>query len=383
MPRTAVRYWEKWGPSELRPLVEIVRAFNRSQSRFEVVIEQTGDWSASPDVERLRSAHAAGDVSDVVGLEDHHIADLVHDGLLQPLDAGRPIGDAERHGLHQAFEAMGVAGGDIYGAPIAANLISLYVNLEAVALPDADDARSVGSLEAFDRMTAMNQARGALGFVPTYPGWWPHAWPWLYGAHWFDSRGRFAPDQPEIVQAYEWVMSHRRHAIAAGFESPQNPIRADGNDPFLNGRVAAFFDGDWLVQRLVSAPDLRWRPMPMPSAAGAPWVIAVADLLCIPNRARCPEGAMDFIEFACRPEHLELVAAGQSKISPLQSWSTRFVTNHPNLHVAELRHMLETVTCYAEPRIPGWLAHRERIHEAVARMWVDGVPPAEALAALG
>ena len=382
MPRTAVRYWEKWGPSELRPLVKIVRAFNRSQSRFEVVVEQTGDWSASPDVERLRSAHAAGDVPDVMGLEDHHVIDLVEDGLLQPLDADRPAGKIEPCGLHPAFKAMGIAGGDRYGAPIAANLVSLYVNLDLVANLRDDDVHPLGSLEAFDRMGAANQARGIVGFAPTYPGWWPHAWPLLYGSPWFDEQGRFVPDQPEIVQAYEWVMSHRRHALAAGFESPQNPIRADGNDPFLNGRVTAVFDGDWLVQRLLGAHRLRWKPMPMPSAAGSPWVIAVADLLCIPDRARCPEGAMSFIEFACRPEQLELVAAAQSKISPLRSWSQQFVASHPNPHLAELRHMLDTATCHIEPRVPGWLAHRDRIRDAFARMWVDSVPPAEALSAL-
>ena len=382
MPRTAVRFWEKWGPSELRPLVEIVRAFNRSQSRFEVVVEQTGDWSASPDVERLRSAHVAGDMPDVVGLEDHHVIDLVEDGLLQPLDPGRPAGEIEQCGLHPAFAAMGVAGGDRYGAPIAANLVALYVNLDLVANLRNYDAHPLGSLEAFDRMVTANQARGIVGFAPTYPGWWPHAWPWLYGCHWFDEQGSFVPDQQGIVQAYEWVTSNRRHAIAHGFESPQNPVRTDGGDPFLNGRVVAVLDGDWLVQRLLRARGLRWKPMPMPSVAGSPWVIAVADLLCIPYRARCPEGAMDFIEFACRPEQLELVAAGQSKISPLRSWSQQFVTSHPNPHLAELRHMLDTATCYTEPRVPGWLAHRDRIRHAFARMWVQGVPPAEALCAL-
>lgn len=91
---------------------------------------------------------------------------------------------------------------------------------------------------------------------------------------------------------------------------------------------------------------------------------------------------MDFIEFACRPEQLELVAAGQSKISPLRSWSQQFVASHPNPHLAELRHMLDTATCYTEPRVPGWLAHRDRIRDAFARMWGQGVPPAEALCAL-
>lgn len=86
MARRVVRYWEKWGGQEGRAMRGIVSAFNESQDRFLVEMEQAGDWSSSPDLPRFLAAQSSGNPPDVIGLEDHQVVDLAHEGVLVPLN---------------------------------------------------------------------------------------------------------------------------------------------------------------------------------------------------------------------------------------------------------------------------------------------------------
>ncbi|MBC7220108.1 hypothetical protein H5T55_01265 [Candidatus Bipolaricaulota bacterium] len=114
------------------------------------------------------------------------------------------------------------------------------------------------------------------------------------------------------------------------FTAPVNPIGARTPDPFLSGEVAMVLDGGWLVQRLVRAPELTWRPAAVPTAGLGPAAL---------------------IQY-----------------------------RDPELMV--LHEILSTATLSGNPPLPGWLDYLDRIKRAFDSIWAEGALPDRALAAI-
>jgi multiple sugar transport system substrate-binding protein len=376
-----VTYWEKWGGDEIRALREIVQDFNDSQREFEVVVREAGDWSASPDLGAFRAAHAAGNVPDLIGLEDHQICPLAAEGALQPVPTTSADQSKEEAALHPAFAGMGEWNGQSYGTPIVGDIGLLFVNSVLTRGTGLDNSVPTG-LDAFTQGLDQIESRGDIAFVPTYPGWWPHAWVWLTGGGWYDDGDCFAPNRDANVEAFAWIRRFRGRERPNGFERITNPIGGNDRDPFFSGRVAAVFDGDWLVRRLIHEPSIDWIPSAMPSRSSVPWYLAMADVLSIPAKAACARGAIAFVRFASRPVNIERLALAQSKISPRATWSHEFVAGHPNGQIRRLRTIMDTATPRREPRAPDWLDRRREIARAFERLWVECASPRQALAAL-
>jgi ABC-type glycerol-3-phosphate transport system substrate-binding protein len=275
--------------------------------------------------------------------------------------------------------ALGTYEGTADALPLEVDLVTLYMNLATFeGRPEGTEFSNIEDLDAFlDELWA----RGKLGFVPTYPGWFPHIWPILFGGSWFASNGSFSPDDPTNVAAFDWVVSFRRRFQLDDFAAPVNPVLATDHDPFVAGHVAMVLDGDWLVQGLVAQPGLEWRCASFPAPEG-PAALVVADVVAIPTGARCPEGAEAFLRFAATQESLERIALAQSKISPLAAWSPDFLTGHPNPQIRTLRAILQRVHVVHDPRIPGWLRYLDRIKSAFAEMWSPSRSPHDALAGI-
>jgi ABC-type glycerol-3-phosphate transport system substrate-binding protein len=386
MARARVEYWEKWGGKEREAMDSVVQAFNRSQGEYEVVMRDTGDWSSSPDLPRFLAAQAEGTPPDVIGLEDHQIADLASRKSIAPLQAFADLG-----GCRDAFTSLGIYSGALYAAPISVDIASLYVNLSLVAGTAFAGGHVPAIFEAFDSGLAKMESQGRIGFLPAYPGWWPHAWAWFFGGSWVDEDGRFTPERAQNVRAFEWVRDiHERvaarhrlpPAVASLLHSPVNPIGRTQPDPFLSGEVAMVFEGDWLVRRLVATPGFAWRAAAFPSVDGQPSVLAVGDLLAIPTGARNHDGALAFVRFVVQREQLERLALGQGKISPLKHWSHEFMESHSNPRIQEFRAILDSARLFHDPRVPGWLGYLDKIKEAFAEVWTGTKDPQRALAGL-
>ena len=382
--RARVEYWEKWGGSEREAMQAVVQAFNQSQDQHEVVMRDTGDWSSSPDLPAFLSAQREGTPPDVIGLEDHQVADLASLGAIAPLGSLPHIADCR-----DGFTSLGLYSGALYAAPISVDLVTLYINLSAVRGSPFEGAHLPPTSDEFDLELVRFERAGKIGLVPSYPGWWPHAWARFFGGAWIDRDGRFTPDRPENVRAFEWVRGVRDRwaaglkllpeGVAALLSSTVNPVGRSKPDPFLSGHVAMVFDGDWLVKRLIAVPGFEWRPAGFPGAHGRPTCLVVGDLLAVPSGAKSPDGAAEFVSFATRPEQLERLALGQGKISPLREWSDEFVALHPNPHIREFRDMLDSADLFTDPRLPGWLACLDRIKTAFVGVWQGKETPQDAL----
>lgn len=391
MSPARIDYWEKWGGKEREAMGGIVQAFNLSQDRYEVVMLDSGDWSSSPDLPRFLAAQVGGTPPDVIGLEDHQIVDLSTGGALMPLGSARESAAGccmDLGAFRDEFAALGICCGNLYAVPISVDIVTLYVNLVAVQGTAFDGGRIPATLDEFDCALSQLEDKGKIGFVPAYPGWWPQAWAWFFGGSWVDHSGRFTPDRPENVRAFEWVRSLRERLDRSlgrrsrRFSGPVNPIGAAKPDPFLTGEVATVFEGDWLVRRLVATPGFEWVPAAFPSVDGIPSALIVGDLLAVPQGATNPDGALEFIGFATQPDRLESLALGQSKISPLREWSGSFLTRHSNPRIREFRDILASARLFHDPRVPGWLGYLGQVKEAFAAVWSGERRPAQALSAI-
>jgi ABC-type glycerol-3-phosphate transport system substrate-binding protein len=377
--RARVDYWEKWGGEEQAAMSRLVCAFNESQTRYEVVLISTGDTSSSPDLEGFLAAQRGGQPPDLIGLEAHEIAALTEQEALRSLGTG--LVNRARSLLRPGVVRLGEARGSLVALPIVADLVTLYVNGAAVCGTPFEEGvpRSVGS---FDVGLDALAKRGQVGFVPTYPGWWPESWPLFFGGGWFDERGRFAPEREENVRAYQWVAGFRRRFDLQRFAKTVNPLGAASPDPFLEGDVAFVLEGDWVVRRLVREPGLDWSVAPFPTWDGRGGTLLEADLLAIPSGARCPEGAAAFLSFLLDPARIEALALGQGKVSPLSRASPGFVASHPNPRLSDLCAIWDDSRVFSPPAHPEWLTIRARVREAFRAMWEEAKSPQEALARL-
>lgn len=377
--RTRVEYWEKWGGEELAVMARLVRAFNESQGEYEVVLISAGDSTSSPDLEGFLTAQRAGRPPDLVGLEAHEIGDLVGREALLPLSSF--LADRASDLLRPAVACLGGREGAWYALPIVADIVTLYVNEGAVRGTPFEDGIPMATA-SFDAALDAVARQGRIGFVPSYPGWWPETWPLLFGGEWFDERGRFTPERAENARAYRWAVGLRKRFPLERFVLGVNPIGTLTPEPFLAGEVLSVLEGDWVVRRLVREPGFAWSVAPFPTLDGTGGVLLEADLLAVPTGARCPEGASSFLGFLLAPARIEVLALGQGKVSPLSVWSSGFVANHPNPKLADLRFAWDHSRVFSSPACPEWLTVRARIQKAFRSMWERGERPEDALARL-
>jgi ABC-type glycerol-3-phosphate transport system substrate-binding protein len=150
----------------------------------------------------------------------------------------------------------------------------------------------------------------------------------------------------------------------------------------VTGKVAMVFEGDWLVQYLLRVLGVDWKAAPFPGVAGRSAALVVADVLGIPKGARHPEGAAQFILFATQPEQIESLALGQAEISPLRDWSERFLIEHTNSRLRELREILSTAQLFYDPCVSMWMSYLERIERAFQFIWSGQANPSDALASI-
>jgi len=360
-------------------MARLVRAFNESQAKYEVVLTSAGDATSSPDLEGFLAAQRAGCPPDLIGLEAHEIVGLADQKVLLPLSSS--LADRARALLRPEVARLGAMAGASYGLAVVADLATLYVNEGAVRGTPLEEGIPT-SIASFDVALDAVAQRGRIGFVPTYPGWWPEGWPLFFGGGWFDEGGRFTPDREENVRAYQWVADFRRRFDLQRFAETVNPLGAALPDPFLEGDVASVLEGDWVVRRLVREPGLDWSVAPFPTWDGRGGTLLEADLLAIPSGARCPEGASAFLSFLLDPAQIEALALGQGKVSPLSRASPGFVASHPNPRLSDLRAIWDDSRVFSPPAHPEWLTIRARVREAFRAMWKEGKSPQEALARL-
>ena len=355
-----IYYFEKWGGREWETIKNVVDNYNNSQDRCRVIMVESGDQYASPDRKKILKK---GDLyPDVIGLENHMTADLAESNIIIPVEECLEDVRNLMKGFHDAFQQMCLYKGRLWCVPISVNIANLYVNmthLEKVGIGETDFPKS---LKEFNQLLKDISNLGMTSLDPTFPGWWPHIWPYFFEGSWYDDKGAFSPFSSSNLEAYSWLQS----LTASKFRSKELPDskRLDNEDPFTKGNISMILDGDWLVKKLVNLKGFRWMSSGFPTRKGKLKSMVLADTLCVSSVSENIEEASDFIEYVIQSETIERIALGQWKISPNKEWSNSFVARHGNPKIAEYKDTLETNDLFWEPNVRDWSDNRRKIKEA-------------------
>jgi ABC-type sugar transport system permease subunit/ABC-type glycerol-3-phosphate transport system substrate-binding protein len=391
--RVRVRYWEKWTGMEKEAMDAVVQDFNRSQSRIWVDYQ-----SVSLYQQKTLIATAGGDPPDIAGLLAADIVDFADKNALIPLDDYMRGTHLRREHFLPTYWDMGVYQERVWAVVSVPIVVSLHWNKDLFAKAGLDPEqppRTIAELDEFaKKLSIVNDGRiQQLGFLPadTTPSagasglnWWPYGWGFWFGAELWDGGENITIDSPANVRAFTWLQSY---AKAHPFAQMQNFSSSFGNfasaqNPFLNGKLAMVLQGVWMgnfIQKF--NPTMRWGAAPFPSetAGGPPVAIVDADMLVIPNGARHPREAFEFIAYLTRQGPMEKVCLGQRKISPLRSVSPEFFLRHKNPHIRMFQDLAASPGGRAQPRMGVWPEYTLEIRNATQRLLLLEATPEQAL----
>jgi len=382
--RVRVTYWEKWTGMEKAAMEAVVQDFNRSQSRIWVEYQAVSVYQ-----QKTLIATAGGDPPDVAGLLAADIADFADKNALIPLDDFMRGTELRRERYLPTFWDMGVHRGHTWAVVSVPIVVALHWNkdlFEKAGLDPERPPRTIAELDAFGQKLDRFQDGKlvALGFYPADTNWWPYGWSFWFGGRLWDGGANITIDAPENVRAFSWFQSYARRYEVAELQNFSNEANFDSaQNSFLSGRLAMVLQGVWMgnfIQKY--RPDMRWGAAPFPSekAGAAPVTIADADMLVIPNGARHPREAFEFIEYLSRQGPMEKACLGQKKTSPLREVSAAFFREHKNPYIRMFQDLASSPGAMAQPRISVWNEYTLEIRNASQRLWLGEATPEQALA---
>ena len=381
--RVRVKYWEKWTGMEKAAMEAVVDDFNRSQSRIWVEYQPVAVYQ-----KKTLIAIAGGDPPDVAGLLAADIADFAEKNALIPLDEFMQGSSLRREDFLPTFWDMGVHRGRVWATVSVPIVVGLHWNkdlFQKAGLDPERPPRTIAELDAFgQKLTRVDDGRiMELGFYPADSNWWPYSWGFWFGARLWDGDRNITIDSPENVRAFSWFQSYAKRYDIAELQKFSNEFNFDSaQNSFLSGRLAMVLQGVWLgnfIQKY--SPGMRWGAAPFPSekAGDPPIAIADADMLVIPNGAKHPKEAFEFIQYLAQQGPMEKACLGQRKISPLRNVSPEFFANHKNPYIRMFQDLAQSSGANAQPKLSIWNEYTSEIRNASQRLWLGEATPERAL----
>lgn len=303
--RKKVRFWHMW-TAEWKDVVDrIVNRFNKSQSEYEV--EALSVPSQGADSKFILGV-MGGDPPDVMAQWDPVIPPWADDHLLTPLD--ELMTPAEKRAFDsQAYpvvKKIGMYKGRLYGMSIGINMWAIYYLPKQLRAAGIDPDHMPSTLEGITDIGKRLDRFDSHGHL-TRMGWNPSGLPEfvpLFGGSLYDwQTGRLTLDQSRNLDALDYIAGCARrigYQNVVRFTSGLNMNSFAGGWPFIGGAFSMTVDGQWRVEQLRKyAPDLEYRTMPVPPAAGglAAGGSSGGNFMIVPRGAKDPKGAWEFIKF--------------------------------------------------------------------------------------
>jgi multiple sugar transport system substrate-binding protein len=382
--RVRISYWEKWTGMEKEAMEAVIHDFHRSQSRIWVDYQ-----SVSLYQQKILLATAGGDPPDIAGLLAADIADFAEKNALIPLDERMRGTHLTRESFLPTYWDMGVYRDRVWGVVSVPIVVSLHWNKDLFAKAGLDPERpprTIAELDEYaDKLTIVKDGKiEQLGFLPADTDWWPYSWGFWFGAKLWDGGENITIDSPENIRAFSWYQSYAKRHDAGQLQNFTSSFGnfASAQNSFLSGKLAMVLQGIWMgnfIQKF--SPDMRWGAGPFPSEKPdqPPVAIADADMVAIPNGARHPDEAFEFIKFLTQQAEMEKVCLGQRKMSPLRNVSEGFFREHKNPYIGMFQELAASPGATPQPRISVWNEYTLEIRNASQRLWLREATPEQAL----
>jgi multiple sugar transport system substrate-binding protein len=348
-----VTFWTAFTDPDLAVLKSMVDTYNAQATDHQVELVQQPPAGVT-DTTKLMTAVRGGTGPDIYHLDRFIVAQRAADGLIQDLsvfpDAVEYIGN-----YLEFAKAEATYNGAPYALPFDTDTRALYYNktmLASVGVDPEEFDRSNGPVtwERVAEVAAMLDVKDSngnytqMGFVP----WVNQGWHYTYGFSWqgtfYDPAAcKVTPDDPKIVEAFQWVQDYCNARGADAVSAFGSPSMADGfpsqQHPFILDTLAMQITGDWVISQLAQySPDkdygITWMPVPAALASAPATTDAAASPVAagggasttwaggwsvvIPDGAKNSEDAWTFMKWFAGAEGQAIYVKGTSH---LPTWS--------------------------------------------------------------
>ncbi len=386
--RVVIKYWEKWTGFEAAAMREIVDDFNRSQNRIWV------DYTSVSQIDRkLMLATSGGVPPDVAGMWGGSLSVYAENNALMPLDHLVREAAIKKEDYIESIWRIGLYRGHLFGLPSTPGSVGLVWNKKMfrdAGLDPEQPPRSIRELEEFnDRLTTYRDDGRVLtmGHHPQEPGWWAPMFGYWFGGRLWDKEGKITANDRGNIDAMKWIASYPERFGVENLRAMKDSFgaMASPQNPFLSGRVAMEMQGVWIYQfiKTYAAKDFEWGVAPFPSSdpEKLPNVALVeCDLLVIPNGARHPKEAFEFIRYVNSPAPMEKLCLLMRKFSPLVKVSPDFFANHPNPHIRDFIDLAKSPNAIRSPQLSMLSQYNAEMINGISRIIAQTATPEEVLA---
>lgn len=367
--RPPLRFWHFWSePGQKRALADIVKAFEEKHGCTVELTELT--WNDGK--EKLQLAFNSGAPPDVIELGSDWVPQFAAGGVLDKL----PTQQTDLGRFLPMSVSAGMWNGLAYAWPWTVDTRVLYVNKGLVASSGWE-----GSLATYDDLLAAARAvqgTGAYGFAANgadahrlYKKILPMIW--SYGGDVVDAQGRPTFARPENVAA----LSRYAELARTGVIETQRQLDA----AFLQGRVAFWPSGSWLLTKLEKAQNLDWEAVVMPGTkAGAGMSFAGGEYLAISASCQQKVLAREFLRYMTSAETAVTFCSAVDEAGfPADTAGLRHEQLTKRRGKATFARQL--ASSRMTPVHPKWLELEAILEDAVAKVLLGEARPEDALAA--
>lgn len=302
--RRQVRLWHLLSGEWLEPVERAVARFNESQSRYEVVpLLLAGGESDS----KLLLSVAGGDPPDVMLVWSQITSAWASRRIIQSLDAFMTREERALF-LRDAYPVVARSGwyqGRLYGMTMGFDLTTVYYRPDLFREVGLDPDRFPSTLEEM-RDAAKRLDRydgdGSLTRVGLLPVGLPNYLAFFGGGLYDATAQRLTLNSPQNLHALTFMVEARKRLGLDKVLRFTSGLSSDSGAswPFISGLYGMVIDGEWRVEQLRRyAPHLEYRTVPVPPPVGGRPLASFSSVnyLVMPEGARNPDGAWEFIKF--------------------------------------------------------------------------------------
>lgn len=287
-----ITLWHALTDNELELVQGYIDEFNAQSSLAEVELVYT---PTDEMIKQLTIGNIAGDMSDLVLMDNCYTAEFAAAGVLENLSEKYDAWE-ENQMLEGPMQSVTYEDG-VYGLPYACNCIALFYNEDMLKEANVEVPKTWDELvDAAAKLTNDEHTGFALCAAKTGEGAF-QIYPFLNQAgadiNTLDSEGAIAAIEMlnEMIQA------------GSASKEVMNWTQADLEKQFAAGNIAMMVNGVWEVEPVRSdAPDLNWDVAPIPIPADG---VDATDLggenLCVTKGANV-DACWEFLSWICGKE---------------------------------------------------------------------------------
>jgi multiple sugar transport system substrate-binding protein len=294
---STIRFWHFWSEPGQRAVLE--RLIARFEDSLGVTVELT-ELSWNDGKAKLQAAFNSGTPPDVVELGSDWVAQFSSAGVLLELPVTEPyVGRFVPYAI-----APAMWNGKLYALPWTIDTRVLFVNRDILK-----KAGWKGALDTWDQVYEASESVAAIGgygygangadahrlykkILPMY---------WTYEAENAQREGRPFNDMVDkdghvTFANASWKQAFEQYAKLArtGFIETQRQLDA----AFVQGKVAFWNSGSWLLKRIRETKDLHVDALPMPSAGKLQGIsFAGGEYLAVASKTRNSQRSRDLVEY--------------------------------------------------------------------------------------